>query len=69
MILVGDPNILQKDRNWFDVLERLTNLRVMTGQRFVLSSERPSLLDEDVDNGNVSKEDIISQAVNALSLI
>lgn len=69
MILVGDPNILQKDRNWFDVLERLTNLRVMTGQRFVLSSERPSLLDEDVDNGNVSEEDIISQAVNALSLI
>lgn len=42
MIIIGDPNVLQKDRNWYAVLERLINLNVVTGPKFVLSSKRPS---------------------------
>lgn len=49
MILVGNPNVLQKDRNWYDVLKRLTKLGVVTGERFVLYSKRLSLSRKDDD--------------------
>lgn len=41
MILIGDPNVLQKDQNWYDVLKHLSKLNVMIGTDFVLSARRP----------------------------
>lgn len=70
MIFVGDPNVLQKDRNWYAVLERLSMLQVIVGSRFVLSSERPALSSERIHNGrDMSDEDGLITAVDALSLI
>lgn len=68
MIIIGDPKVQQKGRRWYDFMERLSTLRVMTGERFVLSSERPPFLGEDENNGIVSVEVMISQTVNALSI-
>lgn len=41
MILIGDPNVLQKDANWYDVLKHLSKLNVMIGTEFVMSARRP----------------------------
>lgn len=38
MIIIGDPNVLQKDRNWYAVLERLINLNVVTGPKLVFET-------------------------------
>lgn len=55
MILIGDPNVLQKDQNWYDVLESLLKMRVMIGNRFHLSATRPEELpSSDVDSLNSS---------------
>lgn len=50
MILIGNPNVLQKDRNWYAVLERLTKLRVMTGEVFVLPPKRSPLSGQEKDS-------------------
>lgn len=72
MIFIGNPNVLQKDRNWYAVLERLTMLQVIIGSRFVLAAERPALSSDGISSGNgrnMSDEDIISSAVGASRLI
>lgn len=69
MILIGNPNVLQKDRNWYAVLERLTKLRVMTGERFVLSSKFSTLASQEEDSSDLSEENKISNAVKALHLV
>lgn len=49
MIIIGDPNVLQKGRHWYAVLERLTLLNVFTGPRFVLSTEVPSESEDELN--------------------
>lgn len=70
MILVGNPNVLQKDRNWYAVLERLQRLQVIIGSRFVLAAKRPAVSSEGIANGHdESDHDSLSSAVAALRLI
>lgn len=57
MILIGDPNVLQKDRNWYDMLKHLSKLNVMIGTEFVLSATRPP---SSIEAENISTEAIHS---------
>lgn len=70
MILIGDPNLLQKDRNWYDVLKRLSMLHVTIGERFMLTSTRPPSKTHQRNNVNrVTNENNVSRALAALKLI
>lgn len=66
MIIIGDPNVLQKDQNWYDVLKRLSNLNVMIGAPFVL--RRPRSTNGNENNG-ITTGNNVSSAMTALRLI
>lgn len=71
MIIIGDPNVLQKDRNWYDVLKRLSQLNVMIGTKFELSAIRPSLQTKRENTGTVvsnTMDNYIENFIKQLSL-
>lgn len=72
MILIGDPNVLQKDQHWYDVLKRLSSLKVIIGAPFVLSKRRPMSTNQSQITRAVSytdNENKASTAMAALKLI
>lgn len=72
MILIGDPNVLQKDQYWYDLLKRLSSLKVMIGKSFVLSERRPLSKNQIENNGTVSNttnENKVTSSMAALKLI